>query len=56
MASKNAIQLARLARQDRAKQSANQLAGKKGPGAKQTWTKAFAASGAKPGAKGGGGA
>jgi hypothetical protein len=54
MASKNAIRLARLARQDSTKQSANQLAGKQGHGAKQTWTKAFAASGAKPGAKGAG--
>jgi hypothetical protein len=56
MTGKQAIQLARLTRQDSTKQLASQLAGKECHGEQKTWTKAFAASGAKPGAKGGGGA
>jgi hypothetical protein len=46
---KPTITLARLSRQDSAKKLASELAGK---GSKKTWTKKFAASGAKPGGKG----
>ena len=48
---KQTIELARLSRKDSAKKLASELAGK---GGKKTWTQNFAASGAKPGAKGAG--
>lgn len=54
MSKKQANKLAELKHQDSTKQLASQLTSKGGN--KKAWTKAFAASGAKPGGKGNAGA